>query len=100
MIPKAALLKTITGRNLVDFYEEKILPRYCPDGCDPVILYNQWWDLFDVVNVWVYVDDLKITFKFLNAKGDVVDEHHEDIYDEEQAKAIIADLGRVAGAKA
>ena len=96
-VPKEKLFETQTGRNLVDFYMEKVLPKYCPDGCDVVRLHNEWFDSFARVEVRIFVNELRIGFIFLDSEGRRVDEHYEDIYDTDHARAIMMDLSRVAG---
>jgi hypothetical protein len=75
VVSKSHFFETETGRNLRDFYYERILAR---EGKDR----EEWMGTFDVIRVRIYPEEERICFTFLREFGGIVDDHCEDLFTE------------------
>ena len=86
IIPKGRFFETDTGRNLAEFYRERIIGPYSDD---PNAEYQAWLESFDFVRVRVYPEEGRVCFALLTEYGRLQDEHCEDLYTPEE---IVADM--------
>jgi len=85
-VTKEKFFATPTGKNLAEFFYEKILARQGKDREESI---QEWMGTFDVIRVRIYPEEERVCYTFLQAFGGIVDEHCEDLYDPD---GVVADL--------
>ena len=95
VVSKNNFFETDTGKNIAEFYREKIIGPYSDD---PDAEYHAWVDSFDMVHVKVYLDEERVCFEFLTEYGRLQDEHCEDVLSEILPE-IVADMNSIIEGK-
>jgi hypothetical protein len=99
VVSKKRLFETETGKNLADYYYERILERECDrEGKDREQCIREWMEGFDYIRVDIWPDDERVRYAFHTADGHMVDEYYEyvdEYFDADEIMArIVADLRR------